>query len=353
MRLTISLHCVASDQKSGCQAGGILFGFKPLSIPISPKKFLVTGGAGFIGSHLSEALVSAGHDLVILDDFNDYYDPAVKENNLASLRGKVEIVRGDISDDAVVVDTFTRHRFDGVFHLAARAGVRPSIANPRLYFNTNMDGTLNLLEACRHHGVKFFVFASSSSVYGVNTKVPFSETDLIARTISPYAATKLAGEQMCSNYAHLFGLRCMCLRFFTVYGPRQRPDLAISKFTSALLAGRAIDRYGDGSTARDYTYVDDIVRGILAAADYTEKSSFEIFNLGGAATTTLNELIGMVEKAVGHPAEIRQLPDQPGDVPRTYADVSKAERLLAYHPQTAIREGITRYVEWQRSAQTV
>jgi UDP-glucuronate 4-epimerase len=320
-----------------------------LSVNYSPKKFLVTGGAGFIGSHLSEALVAAGHEVVILDDFNDYYDPAIKENNLAGLRGKIEIVRGDISDDAVVVDTFTRHAFDGVFHLAARAGVRPSIANPRLYFRTNMDGTLNLLEACRHHGVKFFVFASSSSVYGVNTKVPFAETDLIERTISPYAATKLAGEQMCSNYAHLFGLRCACLRFFTVYGPRQRPDLAISKFTSALLADQSIDRYGDGSTARDYTYVHDIVRGILAAAEHTEKSSFEIFNLGGAATTTLNELIGLVESAVGKKAVIRDLPDQPGDVPRTYADVTKAERLLDYHPQTAIREGITKYVEWQRS----
>lgn len=319
--------------------------------PVS-KKILVTGGAGFIGSHLCEALVAAGHEVVVLDDFNDYYDPAVKEANLAGLRGKIEIVRGDISDDAVVVDTFTRHRFDGVFHLAARAGVRPSIANPRLYFSTNMDGTLNLLEACRHHGVKFLVFASSSSVYGVNTKVPFAETDLIARTISPYAATKLAGEQMCSNYSHLFGLRCACLRFFTVYGPRQRPDLAISKFTAAMLAGRPIDRYGDGSTARDYTYVDDIVRGILAAADYTEQSPFEIFNLGGAATTTLAELIGMVEKATGCEAEIRQLPDQPGDVPRTYADVSKAERLLGYRPQVAISEGITRYVAWQRGMLT-
>lgn len=319
-----------------------------LSIQQLRKKILVTGGAGFIGSHLTEALVAAGHDVVVLDDFNDYYDPAVKEKNLAGLQGKIEVVRGDISDDALVVETFTRHHFDGVFHLAARAGVRPSIANPRLYFSTNMDGTLNLLEACRHHGVKFFVFASSSSVYGVNTKVPFAETDLIQRTISPYAATKLAGEQMCSNYSHLFGLRCSCLRFFTVYGPRQRPDLAISKFTTALLAGRSIDRYGDGSTARDYTYVHDIVAGILAAADYTEKSPFEIFNLGGAATTTLNELIGLVESAVGEKAQINVLPDQPGDVPRTYADVSKAENLLGYHPQTPIRDGILKYVEWKK-----
>jgi UDP-glucuronate 4-epimerase len=182
----------------------------------------------------------------------------------------------------------------------------------------------------------------------VNKKVPFAETDLIERTISPYAATKLAGEQMCANYAHLFGLRCSCLRFFTVYGPRQRPDLAISKFTTALLKDQPIDRYGDGSTARDYTYVDDIVQGILAAAAYTEKSSFEIFNIGGAATTTLNELIGLVESATGKTAEIRTLPDQPGDVPRTFADVSKAESLLGYHPATAIRDGIPRYVSWRR-----
>lgn len=317
----------------------------------SPNKILVTGGAGFIGSHLCEALVAAGHEVVILDDFNDYYDPAVKENNIASLIGKVEVIRGDISNDSVVVDAFSRHRFDGVFHLAARAGVRPSIENPRLYFRTNMDGTLNLLEACRHQGVRYFVFASSSSIYGVNKKVPFAETDTITRTISPYAATKLAGEQMCSNYAELFGLRCSCLRFFTVYGPRQRPDLAISKFTKAMLAGRPIDRYGDGSTARDYTYVDDIVRGVLAAADYTEKSDFEIFNLGGAATTTLTQLIGLVEEATETNAEIHQMPDQPGDVPRTYADVSKAERLLGYHPLTPIHEGIKKYVAWQHEMQ--
>jgi UDP-glucuronate 4-epimerase len=313
------------------------------------KTYLVTGGAGFIGSHLSEALLAQGHRVVVLDDFNDYYDPAIKAGNLAGV--DVEVVRGDIRDDALVVRTFAAHQFDGVFHLAARAGVRPSIADPRLYFSTNMDGTLNLLEACRSHGVRDFIFASSSSVYGVNVKVPFAETDLIERTISPYAATKIAGEQMCSNYAHLFGLRCMCLRFFTVYGPRQRPDLAISKFTAALFAGKPIDRYGDGSTARDYTYVEDIVSGILAAARYTEKSSFEIFNLGGSATTTLNELIAITEEAVGQKAVIRQLPDQPGDVPRTFADVGKARRLLGYEPHTSIKDGIRKYVEWVRARQ--
>ncbi len=314
-----------------------------------PKKFLVTGGAGFIGSHLCEALLAAGSEVVIIDDFNDYYDPAVKEANLAGVRDRITLVRGDIRDDGLVNRTFSAHRFDGVFHLAARAGVRPSIADPRLYFSTNMDGTLNLLEACRHHGVRDFIFASSSSVYGVNVKVPFAEHDLIERTISPYAATKLAGEQMCSNYSHLFGLRCMCLRFFTVYGPRQRPDLAISKFTAAIMAGRVVERYGDGSTSRDYTFVDDIVRGILAAAAYTEKSSFEIFNLGGSATTTLSELIALVEAAAGKKAELRVLPDQAGDVPRTYADVAKAGRLLGYAPRTAIREGVARYVEWYRA----
>lgn len=320
---------------------------------MASRKSLVTGGAGFIGSHLCEALLRAGDEVVVIDDFNDYYAPAIKERNVAALGGRAEIVRGDIRDDALVVGTFAAHRFDRVFHLAARAGVRPSIADPRLYFSTNMDGTLNLLEACRARGVRDFIFASSSSVYGVNKKVPFAETDPIGRTISPYAATKLAGEQMCSNYAHLFGLRSMCLRFFTVYGPRQRPDLAISKFTDAILAGRPIDRYGDGGTARDYTYVDDIVRGVLAAADYTEKSAFEVFNLGGAATTTLNELVALVEAAAGRKAEIRQMADQPGDVPLTYADVSKAERLLGYRPETAIREGVARYVEWYRASRAI
>lgn len=310
------------------------------------SKKLVTGGAGFIGSHLSEALLAAGNDVVVLDDFNDYYDPAIKRGNLSGV--DVEIARGDIRDEGFVSKLFATHRFDGVFHLAARAGVRPSIADPRLYFSTNVEGTLNLLEASRHHGVKDFIFASSSSVYGVNQKVPFAESDPIERTISPYAASKLASEQLCSNYAHLFGLRCMCLRFFTVYGPRQRPDLAISKFTDAILAGKPIDRYGDGTTSRDYTYVDDIVKGILAADAYTEKSSFEIFNLGGSATTTLNELVGLVEQATGRTADIRVLPDQPGDVPKTYADVSKAERLLGYRPATPIREGIAKFVEWHR-----
>lgn len=310
------------------------------------RKVLVTGGAGFIGSHTCEALLAQGVEVVVIDDFNDFYDPAIKRANLAEIADKITLIEGDIRNEVLINEIFSTHQFDAVFHLAARAGVRPSISDPKLYFTTNIDGTFNLLDACRHHGVKRFIFASSSSVYGINEKVPFSESDRIERTISPYAATKIAGEQICSNYAHLFGIHCACLRFFTVYGPRQRPDLAISKFTSAIRAGKTIDRYGDGSTARDYTYIEDIVQGILAAAAYTEQSSFEIFNLGGSATTTLSELISLVEDAVGKQAVIRQLPDQPGDVPRTFADVEKAHRLLGYEPHTPIREGVKKYAAW-------
>jgi UDP-glucuronate 4-epimerase len=309
-------------------------------------KILVTGGAGFIGSHLCEALLAEGAELVVIDDFNDFYDPAVKETNLAGLIDRITLVRGDIRDAALVDSLFAKHRFAFVFHLAARAGVRPSIADPKLYFTTNIDGTFNLLDACRHFGTTRFVFASSSSVYGINRKVPFAEHDPIERTISPYAATKIAGEQICSNYAHLFGIRCSCLRFFTVYGPRQRPDLAISSFTRSILAGKPIDRFGDGSSARDYTYIEDIIQGVLAAARHTDQSSFEIFNLGGSATTTLNELIAMIGETVGREPVIRQLDVQPGDVPRTFADVDKARRLLGYEPRTPVALGLQRYAEW-------
>ena len=307
--------------------------------------YLVTGGAGFIGSHLVAALLKDGHQVSIFDDFNDYYDPKIKRNNIASFQKDIQLIEGDIRDAVLVERTFASNKFDTIVHLAARAGVRPSISDPKLYFTTNIDGTFNLLDACRYHGVNHFVFASSSSVYGVNKKVPFSETDLIERTISPYAATKLSCEQICSNYSSLFGIRTVCLRFFTVYGPRQRPDLAIAKFTKMIKEGRAIDKYGDGSTARDYTYVEDIISGIQAAIQYNQKD-FDIFNIGGSATTTLSELIEMIEDAVGKKAIIHQMPDQPGDVPRTYADISKAQKTLGYNPLTPIKEGIRKYVEW-------
>ena len=315
------------------------------------RKILVTGGAGFIASHLCEALLAEGAELVVIDDFNDFYNPAIKEANLAGFRDRITLVRGDIRDAALVDSLFAGPRFDLVFHFAARAGVRPSIADPRLYASTNIDGTLNLLEGCRQSGVKHFVFASSSSVYGVNRKVPFAEDDLIQRTISPYAATKLAGEQLCSNYSHLYGMRCLCLRFFTVYGPRQRPDLAISKFTHQILADEPIEQYGDGRSARDYTFVDDIISGVMAAGRYVA-SDFEIINLGGSAANTLSQLIAHIEEILGKKATIHYLPDQPGDVPLTFADVSKARRLLGYTPGTPLKQGLEHYVKWITAERT-
>ena len=312
------------------------------------ERILVTGGAGFIASHLCEALLAEGAEIVVIDDFNDFYDPAIKRGNIASFREKITMIEGDIRDQKLVDSLFEKHRFDKVFHCAARAGVRMSISDPRLYLSTNIDGTLNLLEGCRKTGVKHFVFASSSSVYGVNKKVPFAEDDLIQRTISPYAATKLAGEQLCSNYSHLHGIRCVCLRFFTVYGPRQRPDLAISKFTQQIMAGQHIDQYGDGSTARDYTFIEDIISGVMAAGHYTG-SDFEIINLGGSSANTLSQLISGIEEILGKKAGINYLPDQPGDVPITFADVGKAHRLLGYSPATPLRQGLRRYIDWVKA----
>jgi UDP-glucuronate 4-epimerase len=309
------------------------------------EKILITGGAGFIASHLCEALLADGAEVTVIDDFNDYYDPAIKQSNIAGFRDQITIVDGDIRDQQLVESLFAGTKFDKVFHFAARAGVRPSIDDPRLYFSTNIDGTLNLLECCRQSGVKHFVFASSSSIYGVNKKIPFAEDDLIQRTISPYAASKLAGEQLCSNYSHLYGIRCICLRFFTVYGPRQRPDLAISKFTHRIMAGQPIDQYGDGSTARDYTFVEDIISGVMAAGRYAG-SDFEIINLGGSAANTLSQLISGIEEILGKTAIINYLPEQPGDVPMTFANVTKAQRLLGYAPGTPLKQGLRRYIEW-------
>ncbi len=306
---------------------------------------LITGGAGFIGSHLVERFLNEGHRITVFDDFNDYYDPAIKRANIASVLDRITMIEGDIRDAVLVERAFAAGSFDCVVHLAARAGVRPSIIEPKLYFTTNIDGTFNLLDACKYHKVPRFVFASSSSVYGVNEKVPFAENDPISRTISPYAATKLAGEQICSNYSYLFGIRCICLRFFTVYGPRQRPDLAISKFAHLIAEDKPIDQYGDGSTARDYTYIDDIVAGIVGACSY-DGAMFDIFNLGGSETTTLRELITMIESVAGRKARINLLPDQAGDVPLTFADVRKAREKLGYEPVTPIRLGLQKYFHW-------
>lgn len=312
-------------------------------------KILVTGGAGFIGSHTVERLLRDGAaEVSILDSFNDYYNPAIKRANVRGFASQVRVYEGELTDADFIRRVFDEGKFDAVIHLAARAGVRPSIEQPELYIDTNIKGTFNLLEAARRTGCGHFVFASSSSVYGVNKKVPFAEEDPILQTISPYAMTKMAGEQMCSNYSHLYGIKTVSLRFFTVYGPRQRPDLAISKFTRLIEDGKPIDKYGQGGTARDYTFIHDIVDGILGALNYRTGPICDIFNLGGSQTVTLNDLISTIEEAVGKKALINQLPEQPGDVPLTSADVGKATRLLNFKPTTTISQGVPRYVEWFR-----
>ena len=314
------------------------------------KNFLVTGGAGFIGSHLVDRLLATDvANVTVVDDFNDFYDPSIKHNNIQDhlKDSRYTIHEIDIRDRAKLEKIFTASNFDCVVHLAARAGVRPSLSEPQLYTETNINATLNLLELARQHKLKQFVFGSSSSVYGINAKVPFSEDDPIRQPISPYAATKGAGELLCHTYSHLYGLRCVCLRFFTVYGPRQRPDLAIHKFAKLISTGKPIPVFGDGTTRRDYTYVDDIVDGVMAAINY-DKTNYEVFNLGESRTVELNELISLLERELDTHAIIDRQPPQPGDVPQTYADISKARALLGYDPKTQIEEGLQRFVEWFR-----
>ena len=312
------------------------------------RHILLTGGAGFIGSNVARRLLGRGDRVTVLDDFNDFYDPALKRANAAEL-GRQEAFRlfeGDIRDSELVERLFEVEKFDAVVHLAARAGVRPSLREPILYEDVNCIGTLRLLEAARRHGPKSFVFASSSSVYGINEKVPFSETDPVDRPISPYATTKRTGELLCFNYSHLYGLRTSCLRFFTVYGPSQRPEMAIAKFTELIARGASVPIYGDGKSRRDYTYVDDIVDGVVAALDLSPE--FEIFNLGGSQTTALVDLVHWIAEELGVEPRLETLPEQPGDVPITYADVTKAGRILGYAPKVPIRDGIARYVDWFR-----
>ena len=308
-------------------------------------KALVTGGAGFIGSHLVEALVRRGATVAILDDFNPFYDPAIKRENLSQLNRHVRIYQVDICDAAATAQVVATERPELILHLAARAGVRPSVLQPELYLRTNIMGTFNLLEGAKAAGVPRLIFASSSSVYGANRTLPFTENQVLIQTLSPYASTKLAGEQLCSNYSYLYGLQVICLRFFTVYGPRQRPDLSIHRFTDRIYHGQPIEVYGDGSARRDFTYVHDTVQGILNAVDYT-RSSFEIINLGESQTVTLSEVIATIELALGQKAEINYLPVVPGDMPVTYADITKARQLLGYTPTTSVHEGIPRFVDW-------
>jgi UDP-glucuronate 4-epimerase len=313
-------------------------------------KVLVTGGAGFIGFHVCSHLLHQGNEVAVIDDFNDFYNPEIKRANIRSLGSSVSLHEGDIRDRDFVRGVLSQGGFDAIIHIAARAGVRPSLLNPQLYIDTNITGTHNLLAEAHQNGIGRFLFASSSSVYGLAKQVPFSEDLALPQTLSPYAATKIAGEHLCGNYAHLYGMNVVCLRFFTVYGPGQRPDLAIHKFTDSIYRGKSIPQFGDGSTRRDYTYVDDIVQGVLGALRY-EGPKFDIFNLGENQTTTLSELIIEIEKALGKKAIIERLPEQQGDMPLTAADITKARSLLGYNPQTKIREGIPKFVEWYLSRQ--
>ena len=316
------------------------------------RNILITGGAGFIGSHLVDRLIAeGGWRITIVDDLNDFYSPDIKRATLARVLDDpgVAFVESDIRDMAAMRDVFAGNEFDTIVHLAARAGVRPSLAEPELYADTNINGTLNLLILAKEFGVNQFVFGSSSSVYGVNGKVPFAEDDPIRNPISPYAATKAAGELLCHTYSHLYNIRTVCLRFFTVYGARQRPDLAIHKFSKLITEGVAVQMFGDGTTRRDYTYIDDIIQGVRAAMDY-DGAMHEVFNLGESETTELKRLIELLEDSLGIKAVIDHQPMQPGDVPITFADISKARRLLNYSPTTKIEDGIPKFVDWFRAA---
>jgi len=309
--------------------------------------FLVTGGAGFIGSHVCERLLLSGHSVWAFDDLNDFYEPELKRRNLREIQALAkpfQFVHGDLTDRTAVDELLSSVRFDQIIHLAARAGVRPSLEQPAMYQRVNVEGTVNLLEAARRNHMRKVTIASSSSVYGINSKVPFSESDPIFSAISPYAASKLACEALGHVYHHLYGLDIVMLRFFTVYGPRQRPDLAIHKFAGLIRAGKPIPVFGDGSSARDYTFINDILEGVMACTQ--KQFGYEIFNLGESETVKLSRLISLLEQALGKEAVIERLPPQPGDVPFTCADISKARAKLAYNPSVKIAQGIPLFVDW-------
>jgi UDP-glucuronate 4-epimerase len=312
---------------------------------------LVTGAAGFIGSHLCERLLGDKVHVIGLDNFDSFYDPNIKIKNIEVIANKFpklfELVTGDIRNPQHLMEIFKKNKVDFVIHLAARAGVRPSISDPLLYQDVNIRGTNVLLEACKENGVKNFIFASSSSVYGENQRVPFTEKDLDIQPISPYGATKRAGELLCYSYHHLYGMNIACLRIFTAYGPRQRPEMAIHKFTRLIDQGEKIPIYGDGSSRRDYTYIDDLIEGILGVIRYHK--GFEVYNLGESQTTSLMELINLIEEAFRKKANIEMLEPQPGDVSMTYADITKAEQMLRYQPEVKMEEGIKRFVEWYKA----
>jgi UDP-glucuronate 4-epimerase len=320
--------------------------------------FLVTGGAGFIGSNLCDYLLKNNHKIIIIDNFNDFYNPEIKRNNIIEIKHLMKInnipndnliiEEGDLRDINLLTKVFSSYKIDLVVHLAAMAGVRPSIIDPLLYNEVNVRGTLNLLDLCNKFGINKFIFASSSSVYGNNKKLPFTESDSVDFPISPYAATKKSGELLCHVYSHLYGINIACLRFFTVYGPKQRPDLAIYKFTKLMLKEKQISIFGDGTTERDYTYIDDIIQGIDKAISWSSTGTrkYEIFNLGRSDTIMLRYMVQKLETELGIKANIKYLPMQPGDVAITYADISKSKEILGYNPITKFDDGISKFVKW-------
>lgn len=313
-------------------------------------RYLITGGAGFIGSNLADKLLENGHDLVIIDNFSDYYDVSIKEKNVIkhSDDPHYKLYRENIENLINIERIFNEYSFDAVIHLAGRAGVRQSLEKPIEYIKTNIIGTVNILECMRRYSVKKLIFASSSSVYGNCEDIEFNEDANVSKPISPYAATKAAGEQFCYTWHHLYGINVIALRFFTVYGPRQRPDLAISKFTKAISEGSIIQMFGDGSTERDYTYIDDIVDGILSALNY-DKSSYEIINLGGGQPIQLKQMVNTIERAVNKKAKIEEYSMQPGDVYNTRCSLTKAHDLLGYMPKINFEQGIRNFVRWRKN----
>ncbi len=318
----------------------------------------ITGIAGFIGSHVCDALLSRGVEVVGIDNFNTFYASAIKQRNVQEIMKAKDVTKasfhmfeGDICDTVFLTRVFETTRPDAIIHLAAYAGVRPSIENPKLYTEVNINGTVNILECMKKCGVKRLCFASSSSVYGNNTKVPFSESDPVDKAISPYAATKKAGEVLCHVYHHLYDINVACLRFFTVYGPRQRPDLAIHKFTRLMCEGKGIPFYGDGSMRRDHTYIDDIVDGVLRALEWTDspQKRYDIFNLGESSTIPLSNLVQTISRIIGKEAILKHLPMQAGDVQVTYADISHAREVLGYDPHTDFEEGLRKFWGWYQN----
>jgi len=314
---------------------------------------LVTGGAGFIGSHVCDKLLDEGNTVICVDDFNDYYDPKIKESNIKTCLSnrRFKLYRHDIRDSDKLKKIFEENRIKKIIHLAARAGVRASINNPKLYHEVNAGGTLNLLELAKKFKIDNFVFSSSSSVYGINKKVPFSENDEVNNQISPYAVTKRIGELLCNLYHKTYNLNITCLRLFTVYGPRNRPDMALYKFTQSIDKGEELIMFGDGNSERDYTYVDDAVSAIMSATK--NKFGFEIINIGNSKRIGLRDFILTIENALGKKAKIRKMKLQEGDVPLTYAGISKAKKLLKYNPKMKFEEGIKNFVEWYKNMSLV